>query len=206
MSHAFTVLSDKDKRAHYDQFGEDDAQAAAAASAAAAGGYQRYQYYEDELSPEDLFNMLFGGGLGSRGARHAARARPRATLRGADALTRPAMHQTRVSVRNAAHTRSDSSDIITSTASGQRILTTTRLPSRSSLCSCSCCPCSCCSCSPLRPCAPRMSRHSGAYVWHVPAPCLMPTPPPQTLAHGRLHAAAPNQPAGGALLRAVGIR
>lgn len=55
VSRAFSCLSDPEKRANYDQYGyEDRAQAAAA---------QGPQYYADEIDPQEIFNMFFGGGF-----------------------------------------------------------------------------------------------------------------------------------------------
>ncbi|OBZ73943.1 putative J domain-containing protein C17A3.05c [Grifola frondosa] len=51
VSKAFQVLSDPQKRAAYDQHGSDPEDR--------FGGI-----FEGELSPEDLFNMFFGGGMG----------------------------------------------------------------------------------------------------------------------------------------------
>ncbi|KAJ2156189.1 Chaperone protein dnaJ [Coemansia sp. RSA 552] len=70
VAHAFNILSDQDKRAHYDRFGADmrssgPAQPAPRQRGAAAfggGGGGGFGVYEDEISPEDLFNMFFGGG------------------------------------------------------------------------------------------------------------------------------------------------
>ena len=60
---AFSVLSDADKRAHYDRFGAEEASGASTGD----GGRnfsrsQHYARYEEEIRPEDIFNMFFGGG------------------------------------------------------------------------------------------------------------------------------------------------
>ncbi|WFD20807.1 Chaperone protein dnaJ [Malassezia caprae] len=73
VSKAFTILSDKDKRAMYDRFGGDpDSRfGSAAASSAAhpfAGGARMRPGMATEMDPEDLFNMFFGGGAGMAGA------------------------------------------------------------------------------------------------------------------------------------------
>ncbi|PWN53843.1 DnaJ-domain-containing protein [Violaceomyces palustris] len=75
VSKAFTILSDKDKRAAYDRFGGDPdnrhSSAGAAASGAGFGGmrgaqqFRGGQMFGDEIDPQDLFNMFFGGGMGN---------------------------------------------------------------------------------------------------------------------------------------------
>jgi len=71
---AYAVLSDGDKRASYDNFGDEDA-------ADAQPQRRRYTYaqYEDDISPEDIFNMFFGvnGGPAQRHAQRRAYAAPR---------------------------------------------------------------------------------------------------------------------------------
>lgn len=57
IGHAFAVLNDEEKRRKYDQYGEDLAPAQT----------ERHRYrqreFEGDISPEDLFNMFFGGGF-----------------------------------------------------------------------------------------------------------------------------------------------
>ena len=76
VSRAFQVLSDADKKSKYDQFGGDPdnrfGSGAASASSpfsgfarAPSGG--RGPMFEDEISPEELFNRFFGGGMGGGG-------------------------------------------------------------------------------------------------------------------------------------------
>ncbi|KAJ2083757.1 Chaperone protein dnaJ [Coemansia sp. RSA 988] len=69
VAHAFTVLSDGNKRAHYDRFGVD----ARSSNSNAPQSRQHQQHpfanagfrgFDDEISPEDLFNMFFGGDFG----------------------------------------------------------------------------------------------------------------------------------------------
>ncbi|KAI8053031.1 hypothetical protein BDF22DRAFT_612677, partial [Syncephalis plumigaleata] len=61
VSKAFTVLSDQDKREHYDRFGADPE------SRASAGGAAGFHHggaafdFESEITPEQLFNMFFNG-------------------------------------------------------------------------------------------------------------------------------------------------
>ena len=56
VSRAFQVLSDPDKRAAFDRHGEDPDSRTAGMRAYGGGAYG------EELSPDDLFNMFFGGG------------------------------------------------------------------------------------------------------------------------------------------------
>lgn len=62
MGKAFTILSDPDKRADYDRFGD------AGPQQQAARAQRRYQ--EEDISPEEIFNMFFGGGFRPRRAPH----------------------------------------------------------------------------------------------------------------------------------------
>ena len=57
---AFATLSDKDKRRHYDMYGDDEPEPGMGVPRRRrppGGGV-----YADEMSPEDIFNMFFGGG------------------------------------------------------------------------------------------------------------------------------------------------
>ena len=78
VSRAFQVLSDPDKRALFDQHGEDPDSRTAGMGASGFGngfpGMRTYNrggggggMYGDELSPDDLFNMFFGGGFSGGG-------------------------------------------------------------------------------------------------------------------------------------------
>lgn len=58
---AYAVLSNPEKRKQYDQFGDDKSQAARHGHA--HGDFHRG--FEADISPEDLFNMFFGGGFPS---------------------------------------------------------------------------------------------------------------------------------------------
>ncbi|ETN47119.1 uncharacterized protein HMPREF1541_01309 [Cyphellophora europaea CBS 101466] len=72
VSRAFQVLSDPEKKSKYDQFGGDpDSRFGGASSSSAAGaspfsGFARSPgrgpMFDDEISPEELFNRFFGGG------------------------------------------------------------------------------------------------------------------------------------------------
>lgn len=72
VSKAFTVLSDKDKRALYDRYGGDpDSRFGTAQASGAANPFSQFQGgarmrpgMGTEIDPEDLFNMFFGGGMG----------------------------------------------------------------------------------------------------------------------------------------------
>ncbi|MCJ1287000.1 hypothetical protein MMC26_006347 [Xylographa opegraphella] len=77
VSRAFQVLSDTDKKSKYDQFGgdPDNRFGSGAASAStpfsgfsrSASSGMRGPMFDDEISPEELFNRFFGGGLGGGG-------------------------------------------------------------------------------------------------------------------------------------------
>lgn len=66
ISKAFTVLSDPQKRAVHDAGGGDPEQR----GNGGFSGFRTQTYgaspFGDEISPEDLFNMFFGGGMGGR--------------------------------------------------------------------------------------------------------------------------------------------
>ncbi|CCM01803.1 uncharacterized protein FIBRA_03870 [Fibroporia radiculosa] len=71
VSKAFQVLSDPQKRAAYDRHGSDPESrfsgapsSGFASSGFASNGFGGGGGFEGELSPEDLFNMFFGGGMG----------------------------------------------------------------------------------------------------------------------------------------------
>jgi len=67
VSAAFSILSDADKRASYDRYGETDGNTGGGSTAETRRS-QHYAQYEQEISPEDLFNMFFGfGGGGGMG-------------------------------------------------------------------------------------------------------------------------------------------
>jgi hypothetical protein len=69
VSRAFQILSDADKKAQYDRFGGDpDSRSGGGGPSASSpfSGFARSPgtgpMYEDEISPEELFNRFFGGG------------------------------------------------------------------------------------------------------------------------------------------------
>ncbi|KAF8507978.1 DnaJ-domain-containing protein [Hysterangium stoloniferum] len=71
VSKAFQILSDSQKRAIYDQSGGDpDSRFGGGGGDGGPAGMGRHfaggRQFEGEISPEDLFNMFFGGGLGGQ--------------------------------------------------------------------------------------------------------------------------------------------
>lgn len=70
VSRAFQILSDADKKAKYDRFGGDPDNRFGGGSPAAASPFTgfarspsaRGPMFDDEISPEELFNRFFGGG------------------------------------------------------------------------------------------------------------------------------------------------
>lgn len=72
VSRAFQILSDPDKKAKFDRFGGDpDNRFSSPPSASSPfSGFARSPsegrgpMFEDEISPEELFNRFFGGGMG----------------------------------------------------------------------------------------------------------------------------------------------
>ena len=62
MSKAFACLTDPHKRAYYDRTGHEDHNSHAAAAAQRNG--QRGGGMHHDMDPQDLFNMMFGGGMG----------------------------------------------------------------------------------------------------------------------------------------------
>ncbi|KAI5288298.1 hypothetical protein KEM54_005319 [Ascosphaera aggregata] len=81
VSRAFQILSDADKKARYDKFGGDPESRFGASGSASAGGSSPFArgggfpgggaragtMYDDEISPEEIFNRFFGGGFGGFG-------------------------------------------------------------------------------------------------------------------------------------------
>jgi DnaJ family protein B protein 12 len=63
VSKAFTVLSDEEKRAQYDRYGADpEIRGSTSTSHYYHGG--QGMHFETEITPEELFNMFFGGDMG----------------------------------------------------------------------------------------------------------------------------------------------
>ncbi|EGN96808.1 hypothetical protein SERLA73DRAFT_124587 [Serpula lacrymans var. lacrymans S7.3] len=70
VSKAFQILSDPQKRTVFDQSGADPESRSSGMSAGRSPGFATSQFrggFEGELSPEDLFNMFFGGGMNAGG-------------------------------------------------------------------------------------------------------------------------------------------
>lgn len=64
IGNAYAVLSNPEKRQQYDQYGEQGpAEAASQPSAHARPSHYRtfHRDFEADISPEELFNMFFGG-------------------------------------------------------------------------------------------------------------------------------------------------
>lgn len=54
IGNAYAVLSNAEKRRQYDQYGEERTQ---------PSRHRHHHDFEADISPEDLFNMFFGGGF-----------------------------------------------------------------------------------------------------------------------------------------------
>lgn len=80
VSRAFQILSDEDKKSRYDKFGGDPdsrfnpgpsaSSGASPFSGFSGGGFPRSggrPGFEEEISPEELFNRFFSGGFGGMG-------------------------------------------------------------------------------------------------------------------------------------------
>lgn len=72
VSKAFQVLSDSNMRAAYDRHGADPESRFSGMSSSARGpGFRTHPFsgngVDTEISPEELFNMFFGGGMGGAG-------------------------------------------------------------------------------------------------------------------------------------------
>eukprot|EP00752_Nemacystus_decipiens_P009575 g8555.t1 len=69
IGNAFAVLSDGDKRAHYDRYGEDDGPQGMGGGGGPFGR-TAHHYQGADVSPEDIFNMFFGQPPGGTRRRH----------------------------------------------------------------------------------------------------------------------------------------
>ena len=73
VSKAFQVLSDSDMRAAYDRHGADpESRFSGMSSSSSRGpGFHAHQFggngFETEITPEELFNLFFGGSMGGGG-------------------------------------------------------------------------------------------------------------------------------------------
>ena len=73
VSKAFQVLSDSNMRAAYDRHGADPESrfSGMSPSSARGAGFHPHSFggnaFETEISPEELFNMFFGGSMGGGG-------------------------------------------------------------------------------------------------------------------------------------------
>lgn len=74
VSRAFQVLSDPDKKSKFDKFGGDPDNRFGPGSASTQSPFSgfarspgRGPMFEDEISPEEMFNRFFGGGMGGMG-------------------------------------------------------------------------------------------------------------------------------------------
>lgn len=67
VSKAFQVLSDPQKRAAFDQSGGDPEARFGAGSSGMAQNFAGARQFDGEISPEELFNMFFGGGMNGGG-------------------------------------------------------------------------------------------------------------------------------------------
>jgi DnaJ family protein B protein 12 len=77
VSRAFQILSDPEKKGKYDRFGGDPESRASAPSSSPfssfagassqSSGFGGQSMWEEEISPEEMFNRFFGGGMGPFG-------------------------------------------------------------------------------------------------------------------------------------------
>ncbi|XP_060586087.1 dnaJ homolog subfamily B member 12-like isoform X2 [Ruditapes philippinarum] len=80
VGNAFAVINDPAKRKKYDMFGPEEEQR----STRSQREYDYSHGFEGDISPEELFNMFFGGGFPSAGVRRQHRSYSRASSRSSD--------------------------------------------------------------------------------------------------------------------------
>lgn len=62
IGNAYAVLSNPDKRRQYDVMGSEEPSSPGHSH---RGGFDFHRGFEADITPEDLFNMFFGGGFPS---------------------------------------------------------------------------------------------------------------------------------------------
>ncbi len=78
---AFAILTDTQKRKHYDMHGPDSFESNATTTSRRSNVYRTNATYgnnywnDDEFSAEEIFNMFFGAGFGNNAAAHRHHAR-----------------------------------------------------------------------------------------------------------------------------------
>lgn len=79
LGNAYAVLSDTDKRRQYDQYGAEAANSHTPTTRRRGGGHGAFfehdyaHGFEAEFTPEEIFNMFFGGGFPTEQVRRRAR-------------------------------------------------------------------------------------------------------------------------------------
>ncbi|CAI5449257.1 unnamed protein product [Caenorhabditis angaria] len=78
LGNAYAVLSDADKRSQYDRYGSEVTANGDSPSRRRHGGGSFFEHdyahgFEAEFTPEEIFNMFFGGGFPNEGLRRRAR-------------------------------------------------------------------------------------------------------------------------------------
>ncbi|KAJ1630939.1 DnaJ domain-containing protein [Pavlovales sp. CCMP2436] len=77
IAEAYSVLSNPEKRRHYDMYGSDEPRRGGGGGGGGSGGYGAHGVSPEDLTPEDIFNAFFGIPPGARQQRrHYHRAQP----------------------------------------------------------------------------------------------------------------------------------